>query len=304
VVKRHVAGRLAAAGVVLCGLAWPAAADGLSRFEQAMKDAPAGVLSYKSAKAVGDKGFVLEDVVVTPPPDATGGAKAEPVPIKRVAVDEFDFTSIEKNEPPNFIKMRLEGIEIGPKPAAGFDLKEMTGLDKIAADFRVDYRIDGERKTMNLSRLELDLKGLARLELAMVLDGINPEAVDSAAATATLRSASLVFDDRALLSKALPAAAKIQGADPDGLVKMAKTVLEQMRTGQGPATLAVIDALASYVDDYKQPKGALRITMNPPGKASVGALGELKNPDEAIKALGLVVSYPSGYSGAKEAAPK
>ena len=33
-----------------------------------MKQAPAGTLTYKSAKALGDNGFVLEGVVVTPPP--------------------------------------------------------------------------------------------------------------------------------------------------------------------------------------------------------------------------------------------
>src|SRR5204862_345924 len=61
---------------------------------------------------------------------------------------------------------------------------------------------------------------------------------------------------------------------------------------QGPAALAVLDALASYVEDYKQPKGALRITLTPTSKTSVGSLGDIKDPDEAIKVLGLVVSYP------------
>ena len=117
--------------------------------------------------------------------------------------------------------MRIEGIAIGPKPAEGVDLKEMTGLDKLLADFQLDYRVDPERKTMTLNRLELDLNGLARLELSMVLDGVNPEAVDNAANDATLRTATLVFEDRSLLGKALPAAAKMQGRrrrrpDPDG----------------------------------------------------------------------------------------
>ena len=72
-------GRAAAASLVFCVVALPAGADGLSRFEQAMKQAPSGALTYKSGKALGDNGFVLEGVVLTPPPDKTAGAKAEQI---------------------------------------------------------------------------------------------------------------------------------------------------------------------------------------------------------------------------------
>jgi len=153
---------------------------------------------------------------------------------------------------------------------------------------------------MTLNRLELDLNGLARLELSMVLDGVNPEAVDTAANDATLRTATLVYDDRSLLGKVLPAAAKMQGADPEGMVEMAKAGLDGVRAGQGPAALAVLDALASYVEDYKQPKGALKITLTPTAKTSVAALGDFKDPDEAIKVLGLAVSYPGTRPQAPE----
>jgi hypothetical protein len=285
-------GRWTAAAVFVCGLALPAAADGLSRFEEALKQAPSGSFVYKSGKSLGDSGFILEGVVLTPPPDATAGTKAEPIAIKRISVEDFDFAAVDKNTPPNFVKLRVEGIAIGPKPAEGVDLKEMTGLDKVLADFQLDYRVDAERKTMTLNRVELDMNGLARLEFSMVLDGVNPEAVDNAANDATLRTASLVYEDHSLLGKTVPAAAKMQGADADGLIKMAKAGLDGLRAGQGPQALAVLDALASYVEDYKQPKGALRITMTPTTKTSVASLGDIKDPDEAIKTLGLVVSYP------------
>jgi hypothetical protein len=285
-------GRWSVAALLLCCLALPAAADGLSRFQEAIKQAPPDSFVYKTGKSLGENGFVLEGVVLTPPPDATAGAKAEPIAIKRISVEDFDFASVDKNVPPNFVKLRVEGIAIGPKPAEGVDLKEITGLDKLNADFQLDYRVDAGRKTMTLNRLELDLNGLARLELSMVLDGINPEAVDNAASDATLRTATLVYEDRSLLGKTLPAAAKMQGADADGLIKMAKAGLDGLRSGQGPAALAVLDALGSYVEDYKQPKGALRITLTPTGKTSVASLGDFKDPDAAIKALGLAVSYP------------
>ena len=290
----RVLDRTAAAGLLFCWLALPAAADGLSRFEEAMKQAPAGTLTYKSAKALGDNGFVLEGVVVTPPPDKTPGAKAEPVEIKRIAVEDFDFAAVDKKAPPNFARVRVEGIVIGAKPAEGIDLAELAGIDKITADFQLDYRLDADRKTMTLNRLELDLNGLARMELSMVLDGVSAESVDKPEAAmndASLRTATFLFEDRSLLSKVLPAAAKMQGIEPVALIVMSKAVLAGLRAGQGTATLAALDALGSYLDDYRQPKGPLRVTLNPPEKTSAAALSAMTTPDEAIKALGLVVSY-------------
>jgi hypothetical protein len=54
---------------------------------------------------------VLEDVVVTLPVDATGGTKAEPVAIKRVTVENFDFAGLDKRVP-LFLKIRIEGITV------------------------------------------------------------------------------------------------------------------------------------------------------------------------------------------------
>ena len=229
----RIVDRVAAASLVLCWLALPAAADGLTRFKEAIKDAPPGALTFKSAKALGDNGFVLEGVVVTPPPDSTPAGKTEPIEIKRIAVEDFDFAAIDKNAPPNFIKMRVEGIVIGAKPAEGIDLAELAGIDKITADFQLDYRLDPEKKTMTLNRLELDLNGLARMELSMILDGVSAESVDKPEAAmndATLRTATLLFEDRSLFSKVLPAAAKMQSVEADGLVKIGKVMLDGLRT--------------------------------------------------------------------------
>src|SRR5260370_32056149 len=132
------------------------------------------------------------------------------------------------------------------------------------------------------------------MELSMVLDGVSAESVDKPEAAmndASLRTATFLFEDRSLLSKVLPAAAKMQGIEPVALIVMSKAVLAGLRAGQGTATLAALDALASYLDDYRQPKGPLRVTLNPPEKTSAAALSAMTTPDEAIKALGLVVSY-------------
>jgi hypothetical protein len=89
------------------------------------------------------------------------------------------------------------------------------------------------------------------------------------------------------MSKVLPAGAKWQGTHADAILKQARTMLDGMRAGQSEATLAAFDALGSYLDDYKHPKGPLKITVNPPNKASAAALSDIKSPDDAVKALGL-----------------
>ncbi len=289
----RILARLAAVATLCCGLALPAAADGLARFKEAVKDAPPGALTYQSAKALGDNGFELDDVVVKPPADAAG-AKAEPVNIKRVVVEEFDFDAIDKNVPPSFARLQVEGIEVSGKPAPGVDLAKLAGIDKVTADFAFDYRLDPEHKTMTVKRFALDLKGLARIEFSMVLDGVTADLVnkpDAAMNDANLKSASLVFDDQSLLGKVVPAAAKMQGMEPAAMVAMGKAVLDSLRDGQGETTLAVLDAVESYMEDYHEPKGPLRVSLDPPGKTSAAALSAMKTPDEAIKALGLKVSY-------------
>jgi hypothetical protein len=288
----------AAAGLLFAAPVLPAAADGLTQFKEALRQAPPGVLSYENGKLLGDNGFILEGVTVKPPPEATDGVKAEPIHIDRITVEDFDFAAYNRNEAPIFAKLRAEGISIDTKSFDAFELRELTGRDTVKADFQLDYRVDPERRTMTLNRRELDLRELARIELSLALEGINPNDRDPAE-SASLRTASIVFEDRTLLGTALPAAARASGIDPEKVVKLAEEILDSLRPGQGAATIAVLDALAGYVDDYMQPKGPLRITLNPPGNIPLAALAEIKDPEDALKRLGLVVSYagaraPSG----------
>ena len=109
--------------------------------------------------------------------------------------------------------------------------------------------------------------------------------------SASLRTASLVFEDRSLLGTVLPAAARARGIDPEKVAALAGEILDSLRPGQGEAATAVLDALAGYVADYTHPKSPLRITVNPPDKIPLAALGEIKDPEDALKRLGLVVSY-------------
>jgi hypothetical protein len=289
--------RLAAAAVCLALLAaGPALADGLSRFEKSIKpQIPAGALTYKSSKALGDSGFVLSDVVVTPPPtDKDSKDPPQPINIKTITVEDLDFDAIEKQQPPLYAKLRIEGVATGSNPGGAFDLKQLAGLDKLTADFQLDYRLAPDKKTFTLNRLELNLNGLARLETSMVLDGVSADFADKPAAAmddAALRTANVIYDDHSLLGKAIPIVAAMQGSDPKALVAMAVMMLDAARAGQSAASQKAIDTLVAYVEDYQKPKGPLKIALNPPDKVTNAQLSDAKTADEYIKLLGIEVTY-------------
>ena len=132
-------GRGVAALALVGWLAAPASADGLARFEAAIKQAPDGAFTYKSAKALGDNGFVVEGVTVTPPPEATQGAKTQPIDIKRIAVEDFDFAAVDNNTPPLYARVRVEGIVID----AYLDLSDLSVKGE-GVTLKTDYLILGE----------------------------------------------------------------------------------------------------------------------------------------------------------------
>jgi hypothetical protein len=293
---RHIG--LTTAGILIgVWMAGSAAANGLDRFEKTLKpQIPPGTLTYKSAKGLGDSGFVLQDVTVVTPPDASKpGDKNQPIKVKSITVEDLDFDSIEKQAPPLFAKIRIEGVTMGSTPAAGVDLKQLAGIDGLSADLLLDYKLEPDRKTFSLSRMELNLNSLGRLELSLVLDGVTMNDVanpSGAMDAASLRTASLVYDDHSLLAKIIPVAAVMQGSDPDAMLGLATTALDGAREGQGPDATKAIDSLVAYVEDYKKPKGPLRITLNPPSKVSNADLNAAKSADDIVKLLGLSVSYP------------
>jgi len=278
----------------------PASADGLGRFEKSIKaQIPPGVMTYKNAKTLGDNGFVLEDVVVTPPPtdkaaDKDNKTPPQPINIKTITVEDLDFDAIEKQQPPLYAKLRIEGIATGSNPGGAFDLKQLAGLDKLTADFNLDYRLVPDKQTFTLNKMELSLTGLARLETSMVLDGVNPDVAakpNSAMDNAALRTANVVYDDHSLLAKALPIVAAMQGSDPKALIAMATLMLDGQRAGQSPTTQKDIDTLVAFIEDYQKPKGPLKVALNPPDKVTNAQLADAKTADDYVKLLGIDISY-------------
>jgi hypothetical protein len=305
--KTPVMGAFAAAVWLLLATA-PASADddGLARFKKSIEpQIPAGTLTYKSSKALGDEGFALQDVVITPPPsDSNKGEKPQPINVKTITVESLDFDSIDKQQPPLYAKVKFDGVT--GTSAGGFDLKQMAGVDSVAADFGINYELDPDDKTFTLKRLELNLNGLAKLETSFVVDGVNADAAakpDEAMNDASLKTADVTYDDHSLLAKAIPIAAAMQGSDPKALIAMAITVLDGARADQSKATQKAIDTLVAFVEDYQKPKGPLHITLNPPDKVSSAQLADAKTADDYVKLLGVQVSYAGTRSSTPAEVP-
>ena len=73
--------------------------------------------------------------------------------------------------------------------------------------------------------------------------------------------------------------------------------------GQGPATLKALDAVASFVGDWKSPKGALVIGLAPAKTTAVSDLDKVVQPNALVEVFGFSAAYPGSRDGAAKAGP-
>lgn len=273
-------------------------ADGFSRFQDLLvAKGKADMIRFGSGASLGANGFVLENVVVTPPPDMVDSGKmpVKPVPMRiaRVTVDEIDFDSIARDRPPLLVRARFEGVVLDGKAAPDGEMRKYLGTDQALLDLVVDYRLDGARQVFVLDQLAVELRGFARLELAMTIDGVTSDVTNTpqqAAGTASLRSASLVIQDASLMARLIRAMAAGEGVSPEQQADtLAQTVL--MMLGEGPVTQSAAHTIAAFLRDWQRPRGPLRITLAPNARISFAELGAMAKAEDAMKALGLLVTY-------------
>jgi hypothetical protein len=294
-------------GLVFWGFAAGASAqNGLQRFESDIKpQLEVKKFTYGSASALGSAGFVLNDVVAVIPGNPATGDKDSTLKIDKVTVDELDFDRLKKgaadDELPRFAKLKIEGM-------TGDDTLSTTltpyGVPKVPVDVTLDYRLDTATKVLTLSKLEVSLRGEARVALAMVVDGISDKSsqMQGSKDDGRLRTASLDIDDTGLLAKVLPALAQAQGTTPEAMVAMATVPLAGFTAGQGPATLKALDSLVSFIGDWKQPKGPIKIAIKPAKSASVADLDKVMEPNALTDIFGLTVDYAGTRAGAASGA--
>ena len=174
-------------------------------------------------------------------------------------------------------------------------------MPKVPVDFTLDYRLDTATKVLTVSKVEIYLRGQARVGLALVMDGISDKASDAQGKTkddGRLRTASLDIDDTGLLAKVLPAAAQMQGSTPEALIAMATVPVAAFTANQGPGTLKALDAIVSFAQDWKKPNGPIKLSIKPAKTASLQDLDKIMEPNALTDLFGLTVEYAGTRAGA------
>lgn len=290
------------AALLVIGLATAAwAQNGLERFEKEIKPQfELKKFTYSSAEPLGSAGFILNDVVAVVPANAATGDKESTVKIQKVTVEELDFDRLKKDakddEAPRFAKLKLEGMTGNDEM---FTALQPYGVPNVPIDAALDYRLDPAAKVLDLKTLEINLRGQAKIVLALVVDGISDKAgMAGAKDDGRLRTASLTLDDSGLLAKLVPAAAKEQGQKPDEMVKSGLASIAAFAEQQGPDTLKALDAVASFIGDWKAPKGPLTLGLKPAKTAALSDLDKIMMPDALTTVFGFTATYPGTRAGA------
>ena len=282
------------------------AQNGLERFEREIKpQIQLEKLAYGGSQPLGNAGFVLTDVVAVLPASPSTGDKASTLKIDRLTVEELDFDrmkDLDDDEMPRFAKLKIEGMT-GDEEV--FTALASYGVPRVPVDVVLDYRLDGLAKSFTLNRLEISLRGQAKLGLNLVIEGISEKSSEVADAMddGRVRTASLTIDDSGLLAKLLPPLAQEQGQTAEGVVGVALVTLAAFCEGQGPATLRALDAIASFIGDWKSPKGTLMINLEPVKTAALSDIDRIMEPNALIDIFGLSTSYPATREGAAKAGP-
>jgi hypothetical protein len=290
--------------LLLCVATAAWAQNGLERFEKELKPQfEFKSFTYANAAPLGNAGFVLNDVVAVVPANAATGDKESTVKIQKATVDALDFDRLKKDtkdsDAPRFAKLRLEGVTGDDEM---FTALQPYGVPNVPFDIALDYTLDPATKVLDLKTLEIALRGQAKLALSLAVDGVNDMA--DAKDNARLRTASLSVDDTGLMAKLLPALAKEEGVKPEELVQTALTGLAAFAAQQGPDTLKSLDAVASFITDWKAPKGPLVLGLKPAKGAGLSDLDKVAMPDALTTEFGFTATYPGTKPGAAKAGPK
>lgn len=293
--------------LVVCMAATASAQNGLERFEKDIKpQLELKKFTYADARPLGTSGFILNNVVAVVPASEATNDKETTVKIEKLTVDELDFDRLKKNSKddasPRFAKLKIEGMTGDDEL---FSSLEPYGVPRVPVDIALDYRIDPAAKVLTVNTLEINLRGQAKINLALVMDGISDKSdMGSAKDDGRLRTASLTLDDKELLGKLVPAFAKEEGATAAELVGGALDALAgfaQMQTGE---TLKALDAVSSFLLDWKAPKGPLALGLKPTKTAGLDDLDKIAVPDALSTIFGFTATYPATRAGAAKAGSK
>ena len=125
------------------------------------------------------------------------------------------------------------------------------------------------------------MRGQAKITLALVIDGISDKAgMAGAKDDGKLRTASLIDRrQRAARQAADRLSPRRKAPSPRSIVQTALAALAAFAEPQGPDTLKALDAVASFMADWKAPKGPLALGLKPAKTAGLADLDKIMMPD-------------------------
>jgi hypothetical protein len=256
-------------------------------------------LTYASAEPLGAAGFILNDVVAVIPANRATGDKEAP------SNPEGDGRGARFRSPEEDRQGR-RGAALRQTQDGGHDRQRrmFTALQPTALTCRSISPSTPDRHGGQGARpqeLEVNMRGQTKITLALVIDGISDKAAAGAKDDGKLRSASLIVDDSGLLDKLLTAYAKEEGTKPEDIVQSGRAAIAAFAEAQGPATLKALDAVASFMADWKAPKGPLALGLKPAKTAGLSDLDKIMLPDALTTVFGFTATYPGSKDGADKA---
>lgn len=295
--------RLIAATIILFLAATASANDGITRFQQdLLPRLPPGMLTYESAAPRGALGFVLEKVVAKVP--AQSGMPASTIQARRVVVEELDFDGLAAQTFPHFMKLEMFGlVETGNTALDA--LRQRYGMPETPpGDFRLDYWFDPWARTFRINRLEGTTPGTGSVSFELALDNLRtlgpiPRAELDAVA---LRSFRLSVESLSGMQFSLRAIAELLGKTEETMIREWQAAIAVVVLGKNGRTRHFGDALVSFLNDYRQPAGHLRIMILPSKPITMRDLGTAWSDADPAGAIGLDASYPGTKEGAAAAA--
>ncbi|MBM3647869.1 MAG: hypothetical protein FJX11_08770 [Alphaproteobacteria bacterium] len=277
------------------------AQNGLERFEAELKPRfELKQFTCASGTPLGNSGFVLNDVVATIPANPATGDKESTIKIQKATIEALDFDRLKKDaktdEAPRFAKLKLDGVTGNDEI---FTALQPFGVPNVPFDIALDYRLDPAAKVLDLEILEVALRGQAKIALSLVVDNVSDKISEVAGTKddGRLRTAALTLDDTGLLAKLLSAWAKEEGVTPEELVQTALAGLAAFAAQQSPPTLKALDAVASFLVDWKAPKGPLVLAVKPAKTAGLSDLDKIMVPDALTEEFGFDATYPGTRPG-------
>ncbi len=149
----------------------------------------------------------------------------------------------------------------------------------------------------------MSLPGQARIALSLVVENISDKPSQLAGAKDDGRAAHRLAHDRRF-GPARQAAAGVGQAGKrlggrDGPDRLGGPC--QLRLQQGPVTLKALDAVASFLADWKSPKGPLVLGLKPAKTAGLADLDKIMVPDALTTEFGFTATYPATKEGAAKA---